>query len=102
LEGGLPGAPGEFQLVDGTLLNAKQTVELSPDQLLVIGLPGGGGVGNPRERDPELVRQDVLDGLVSLDQAREAYAVVFSADGTVDAADTARLRVPAAGPSVLR
>ena len=94
LEGGFPGAPGEFQLIDGTPLNPKQTVELSPDQVLVISLPGGGGMGNPRERDLELVRQDVLDGLVSLEQARDAYGVAFTADGAVDLAETARLRMP--------
>jgi len=69
-------------------------VELLPDQLLVIGLPGGGGVGNPRERDPELVRQDVLDGLVSLEQARDAYGVALTGDLALDTAETARLRVP--------
>ena len=36
LEGGLPGAPGEFHLADGTPLNPKRTIELSPEQLLVI------------------------------------------------------------------
>jgi N-methylhydantoinase B len=92
LEGGLPGAPGEFQLLDGTLLNAKRTVELSPEQLLVIGLPGGGGLGDPRERDPELVRQDVLDGLVSVEQARDAYGVAITADGVLDIAETNSLR----------
>jgi N-methylhydantoinase B len=78
--------------VDGTSLNPKRTVELSPAQLLVIGLPGGGGLGDPRERDPELVRQDVLDGLVSVEQARDAYGVALSADGTLDLKETARLR----------
>jgi N-methylhydantoinase B len=92
----------DFQLVVGTPLNPKQIVELLPDQLLVIGLPRGGGMGDPRQRDPELVRKDVLDGLVSLDQARQAYGVAFTADGTVDIAETTRLRVPAAAPSVLR
>jgi N-methylhydantoinase B len=75
LDGGLSGASGEFQLADGTPLNPKRTVVLEPDQCLVIGLPGGGGVGNPRDRDPELVRADVLDGLVSPEQAREVYGL---------------------------
>jgi N-methylhydantoinase B len=92
LAGGFAGAPGEFQLMDGTPLDPKRTLELSPDQLLVIGLPGGGGLGDPRERDPELVRQDVLDGLVSVDQARDAYGVALSADGALDTTETARLR----------
>ena len=102
LEGGLSGAPGEFQLVDGTPLNPKRTVELSPEQLLVISLPGGGGLGDPLERDPELVRQDVLDGLVSVEQARGAYGVAFTADGAVDIEETARLRASAGQRSAVR
>jgi N-methylhydantoinase B len=73
-------------------LNPKSTVVLAPDQSLTIGLPGGGGLGDPRERDPDLVRQDVLDGLVSLEQARAAYGVAFTADHRVDPDETARLR----------
>jgi N-methylhydantoinase B len=92
LLGGMPGAPGEFQLADCTPLNAKSTVVLAPDQTLSIGLPGGGGLGDPRERDPELVRQDVLDGLVSIEQARDAYGVAFTADHVLDPAETERLR----------
>jgi N-methylhydantoinase B len=92
LQGGMPGAAGEFELADCTPLNPKSTVVLAPDQSLTIGLPGGGGLGDPRERDPELVRQDVLDGLVSLEQARAAYGVAFTADHRVDPDETARLR----------
>ena len=65
---------------------------MAPEELLVIGLPGGGGLGDPLERDPELVRQDVLDGLVSVEQARDAYGVAFTVDGALDTAETARLR----------
>jgi len=52
-------------------------------------------MGEPRERDPALVRQDVVDGLVSLEQARDAYGVAFTADRAVDVAETVRLRVGA-------
>jgi len=38
---------------------------------------GGGGFGSPRERDPERVRNDVLDGFVSLEAARRDYGVVL-------------------------
>ncbi len=85
-------ASGEFQLADGTQLNPKSTVVLAADQSLTIGLPGGGGLGDPRDRDPELVRQDVLDGLVSVEQARDAYRMIFTADGEVDTVETDRLR----------
>jgi N-methylhydantoinase B len=92
LEGGLPGAPGQFELIDGTRLHPKQTAVLAPDQQLVIGLPGGGGLGSPKERDPEAVRRDVLDELVSREQARDVYRVALTKEGDVDEAETGRLR----------
>jgi N-methylhydantoinase B len=59
---------------------------------------GGGGYGDPFERDPELVAADVRDELLTGEQASEAYGVVVAADGTVDAPGTARLRGrPSAG-----
>ena len=54
--------------------------------------PGAGGYGPPAERDPELVARDVRDGKISVARAREVYRVAFSADGTIDRAETARLR----------
>jgi N-methylhydantoinase B len=56
-------------------------------------LPGGGGFYPPFERDPELVRQDVLNGYVSMLEARSAYGVWIE-DGTyaIDWAKTAELR----------
>jgi len=38
---------------------------------------GGGGFGDPLERDPAQVREDVLDGYVSIDGAREDYGVAI-------------------------
>jgi len=52
---------------------------------------GGGGVGDPRRRDPARVLTDVLDDKVSVAAARDAYGVVIEA-GAVDAAATRRLR----------
>jgi N-methylhydantoinase B len=98
LEGGQAGAAGEFHLVDGTPLHPKRTIQLDPaiqldpDAMLVIGLPGGGGFGSSLERDPQLVREDVLDGLVSPEQARDLYGVVLFEDGTVDEDATRHLR----------
>lgn len=60
---------------------------------VVAHLPGGGGVGPAREREPERVAADVVAGLVSVAAAREDYGVAIDpASGTVDAAETARLR----------
>jgi N-methylhydantoinase B len=53
--------------------------------------PCGGGSGDPRERDPQDVLEDVLDGLVSERTAREAYGVAI-AGGVIDEAETRRLR----------
>jgi N-methylhydantoinase B/oxoprolinase/acetone carboxylase alpha subunit len=58
---------------------------------------GGGGWGDPFERDPELVKEDVLDGYVSLEGARRDCGVVLrgrveALELEVDAKATRRLR----------
>lgn len=54
---------------------------------------GGGGWGDPKKRPPEKVLRDVRNGVVSAEQARDAYGVaVDTAAWTVDRAATARLR----------
>ena len=40
---------------------------------MIIRTPGGGGYGNIRERDPDLIREDILNGLVSPEAARNIY-----------------------------
>jgi N-methylhydantoinase B len=55
-------------------------------------MAGGGGFGAPFERDPDQVRNDVLDGKVSRDHARSAYGVVFDEDTRIDVVATQRLR----------
>ena len=52
---------------------------------------GGGGWGDPLERDADVVALDVKRGLVSVEGARR-YGVVCGADGVVDAAATEALR----------
>jgi N-methylhydantoinase B len=52
---------------------------------------GGGGFGDPFERDPELVAIDVANGLVSPERARDVYGVAITA-GALDDAATAVLR----------
>jgi N-methylhydantoinase B len=59
--------------------------------ILVMESHGGGGYGDPLARDPELVKEDVLNGYVSLEMARENYGVVFSNDD-VDVAKTEEFR----------
>jgi N-methylhydantoinase B len=52
---------------------------------------GGGGWGDPLERDPALVALEILRGLVTREGAKD-YGVKIAADGTVDSAGTEALR----------
>jgi 5-oxoprolinase (ATP-hydrolysing) len=55
--------------------------------------PNGGGFGDPLARDPEQVREDVLDGFTTIGQARESYGVVIDPDSLeIDRAATTALR----------
>ncbi|MFC3057933.1 hydantoinase B/oxoprolinase family protein [Paenirhodobacter populi] len=58
---------------------------------LICEGPCGGGYGNPHERAPEAVLEDVLDGLLTPEMALADYGVVIR-DGTVDAEATRRTR----------
>jgi N-methylhydantoinase B len=75
-DGGHDGAPGEVA-VDGRPFPTKRFGGLDPHASVRLDLPGGGGVGDPRERDPSAVLRDVVDGYVSLDAARRLYGVVI-------------------------
>ncbi|MFT4045676.1 MAG: hydantoinase B/oxoprolinase family protein [Solimonas sp.] len=52
---------------------------------------GGGGYGDPAQRDPALVLDDVLEGYVSVAAAETLYRVIIR-DGAIDAAATEKLR----------
>jgi N-methylhydantoinase B len=68
-------------------------VEVKTGDVLVKHSSGGGGVGDPAARDPELVREDVENELVSLQAAREVYKVALDPRTlAVDEAQTRRLR----------
>lgn len=58
------------------------------DEVVVMRSSGGGGYGDPLERDAELVRRDVADGYVSVERAASGYGVVLDAEGAVDASAT--------------
>ncbi len=53
---------------------------LKAGDIFVAKAGGGGGVGRPEERDPEAVRLDVRNGLVSLEMARDVYRVSIDPD----------------------
>ena len=72
-----PDEKGRIYLDDGSAPHAKTKYILKPGQRVTLELPGGGGFFPPEERDPGMVREDVIDGLVSLTQAREAYRITL-------------------------
>jgi N-methylhydantoinase B len=102
IAGGKPGSPnrltlkagsGEDVVVDFT----AEWVEHEAGDKIVYEFGGGGGWGDPLDRDPQAVLDDVLDEYVSLDAARRDYGVVLTGSLeeltlTVDVAQTADLR----------
>ena len=98
--GGRDGAAGSVGTTSGETLHPKRQQRIPAGERLVLKLPGGGGYGDPLERDPELVCRDIEDGLVSPEHALEAYRVVLTEgeDGfVVDEEATARRRAEAGG-----
>lgn len=78
LFGGSEGAKGEFVLNPGTTrerrLRSKGVDVLEEGDVVSIRLPGGGGYGDPRERDPQLLEEDIMGGKVTPGFVREAMA----------------------------
>ena len=77
LFGGKPGAKAQF-LVNGVSGNPFGLTQLKPGDVVTIDAAGGGGCGNPLEREPERVESDVMEGYVSLEKAREDYGVIIN------------------------
>jgi N-methylhydantoinase B len=67
---------------DGEDIRVKphRLVPVKTGDVLVKHSSGGGGVGNPAERDPDMVREDVENELVSITTAKEVYRVVINPD----------------------
>jgi N-methylhydantoinase B len=91
-DGGGAGALGRVSLVSGRPIRPKGRQTVPPRDFARLELPGGGGYGDPRRRDPDHVAADVADGLLTREAARRDYGVALTADGRVDAAATAKLR----------
>jgi N-methylhydantoinase B len=113
--GGYPGAPSLLMLKEGTRVAEMIAADNLPDRLEDVGGSGrllpycefdigkndvlymrmssGGGYGDPLEREPERVLNDVEDGIVSRQEAREIYGVVLEEeDPVLDLAATDELR----------
>lgn len=83
---------GRVRLASGEELRAKGRQTVPAGDRLIMEMPGGGGYGDPLRRDPERVRDDVRNGLVSAEAARRDYGVVLGPDGAVDGEATRQAR----------
>jgi N-methylhydantoinase B len=101
VEGGRDGAPNEltvrFDTDPETIANIANAVPHDAGEAFQYRYGGGAGYGDPFERDPKAVLDDVFDELVSIDAARRDYGVAFTGrledwSLAIDADETARLR----------
>ena len=75
-DGGREGRVGAVYLKQGdarTELAPKGKETVPPGSVLVMETPGGGGIGDPRERDPDALQSDVDAGMVSAEAAENTY-----------------------------
>jgi N-methylhydantoinase B len=68
-------------------------LQLKPGDVVKFYTGGGGGFGNPWERDPNRVREDVIDRYITRQDAESDYGVVFRDDLSVDEEATRTLRL---------
>jgi len=95
LYGGLPGSTNRLLVNEGTdgeeVLPAKGMRQLKAGDTYTVYSSGGGGWGNPLQRDPAAVLDDVRNGYVSVEAAERVYGVVIR-DGKIDEWATERQR----------
>jgi N-methylhydantoinase B len=101
--GGYEGVPGACVFIgrDGRQVELSSKFQSrwaeAGDTLRTVG-PSAGGYGDPLERDPQRVLEDVLDELVGVESARAYYGVVIDAEARqIDHEATVQLRAAMAG-----
>jgi N-methylhydantoinase B len=75
---GTPGAPTRYTVErNGELISlpSKVNFTLMKGDRLIIEIAGGGGYGDPQERDRAQVMSDLKEGLITADEARDAYGL---------------------------
>jgi N-methylhydantoinase B len=115
IDGGYPGAGSQVRVLRGTEvwkqleaghipledhdfggvaehLPSKASGVLASGDVLVFFAPGGGGFGDPLDREAERVGRDIANGWVSPARACDNYGVALADDGGVDEAETKALR----------
>ena len=75
--GGLPGGPSEYSVErrngERQLLRSKDATILEAGDTLIMRTAGGGGLGNPHKRKPELVRKDLDNQYITEGYAKQIY-----------------------------
>ncbi len=97
IAGGGAGQPGRFLLNPDTPREtepppAGENISVRAGDLLRVETGGGGGWGDPFERDPGHVRRDVLEGFVTAEAAALDYGIALADDMSIDSEETERLR----------
>jgi N-methylhydantoinase B len=101
VEGGQDGAPNVVRIHHNGFirvpdhLSKDQDIRLRPGDRVEVLTPGGGGYGDPLERDPELVRRDIQRGYYTAEQALELFGVSIDENGEIDGAETRQARAGA-------
>jgi len=80
--------PGTVEYLPPKAFNILQQA----GDVFVVAWAAAGGYGDPLERDPELVRQDILNGTVTATWAQEVYRIVVDSNLNIDHAATTRRR----------
>ena len=61
--------------INGSVVHPKGSYVLQNSDTITLTQAGGGGIGDPKTRDPEKVQADVRDGFVSVEGAMKDYGV---------------------------
>jgi N-methylhydantoinase B len=83
--GGRPGGVNRVRIerADGSTyipphLSKDQDIELAPGDVVAVSTPGGGGFGDPREREPALIARDLARGYYTEEEALEQFGAAAS------------------------
>jgi N-methylhydantoinase B len=92
-EGQIPQSTDELDAGNHEFLRGKSNVRvMKPGDVLEVRSAGGGGYGDPLEREPERLAADIRQGWVSRQTAAEIYGVVVRDDHSIDADATVARR----------
>ena len=72
-EGGSPGMKGNAGLTDGSSFTDKAVYRVPPGERILLELPGGGGLGNPQNREIQKIEEDLEAGYISREGAKKDY-----------------------------